>query len=96
MTLWPLMIVGVVGLILLVALAVGPKVTRGTRAVTSFIRCPVRQEPVRVDFRVTAWDGRSLDVDRCSAFNPATAIGCDKLCLRPAEFRRARAGATAA
>ncbi len=85
-TMWPLFIILSVGLLLVLLLAVGPRFTRGTRAVPHEFYCALRRQPVRVEYRVAAWDGKLVDVDRCSAFTPPTAIGCDKLCLRPEEF----------
>lgn len=43
--------------------------------------CPVAGGHVVAEFQEEAWDGRRVEVDRCSAFTPPTAITCKKLCL---------------
>ena len=51
------------------------------RAVTRSFWCPFRRRDVSADLEENAWDGRLVDVARCSAFEPASAITCDKACL---------------
>ena len=53
-----------------------------TRAATRGFWCPVQGRNVTADFDEAAWDGKLVSVRSCSAFMPATAIGCDKACLR--------------
>jgi hypothetical protein len=48
--------------------------------------CPFRERNVTVGFQENAWDDRPIDVDRCSAFAPATAVECDRLCLTLAKL----------
>jgi hypothetical protein len=51
------------------------------RLVTRAFWCPFRRRDVSVDLAERAWDARLVDVTRCSAFEPASAITCDKACL---------------
>jgi hypothetical protein len=69
------------GLVLLVwgVFRVFPTVNR---VVTRSFWCPFRRRDVSADFQEDAWDGRPLDVARCTAFEPPSAISCDKACLR--------------
>ena len=55
---------------------------RTTRPETLAFRCPFKDRDVTVEFREDAWDGTLVDVRSCDAFIPATAVGCDKGCLR--------------
>ncbi len=91
-TLWPLLLVAVVGILLGLLLAAGPSLFRGTRRVeVRAFPCPIRGQALDVEFEVTAWDGARVDVTRCTAFQPATALACAKACLGPAAMsRRAR------
>lgn len=77
---WPLLVVAAVALVLVVALSKGPRFFRGTRTVIESFWCPLKTQNVQVDFEIEAWDGRCVDVTRCSAFNPPTAVTCDKRC----------------
>jgi hypothetical protein len=92
---WPLILVGVVGLVLILALANGPKLFRGTRAVHEAFWCPFRRQDVLVDVRITAWDAKRIEVDRCTAFEPPTSVTCDKACLGATERRHDRMTAEA-
>lgn len=78
---WPLVLVAVVGFVLILVFVSGPKLFRGTRAVHEAFWCPFRRQDVSVDTRITAWDATRVDVDRCTAFEPPTAVTCDKACL---------------
>lgn len=80
-------VIGVGLVLVMILLGTGARFTRGTRGVTLWFECPLRKQPVRVEFQVTAWDGRRVDVDCCSAFAPPSAITCDKACLRPGGLR---------
>ncbi len=51
------------------------------RVVTRALWCPFRHRDVSADFAERAWDGRFVDVTRCSAFEPGCAVTCDKACL---------------
>ena len=51
------------------------------RVVTRAFWCPFRGRDVSAEFGERAWDGRFVDVTRCSAFEPACAVTCDKACL---------------
>ena len=84
---WPLLVVAAVALVLVVALSKGPRFFRGTRSVVESFWCPFTTQDVHVDFEIDAWDGHPVDVNRCSAFTPPTAVTCDKRCMsrsRPA------------
>ena len=52
------------------------------RVVTRVFWCPFRGRDVSADLAEKAWDGRFVDVVCCSAFEPASAVSCDKACLR--------------
>ena len=49
--------------------------------VTRALWCPYRRLDVSADFEEDAWSGRAIDVARCSAFQPPSAVTCDKACL---------------
>jgi hypothetical protein len=66
------------GLFLLAAFGVFPGFLR---IVTRSFWCPFRNRRVTAEFREDAWDGKRLEVTRCSAFDPPTAIDCERLCL---------------
>lgn len=85
---WPLAVILGVGVALLALLAAGPRVFRGSLTVRRPLRCPVRGQPVVVDFEEVAWDGRLADVRQCTAFTPPTAVDCDKECLTAAPARK--------
>jgi len=70
-----------VGLILLVW-AVSVTFPRVTRVVTRLFWCPFRERNVTVEFQEEPWDGRPVEVNRCSAFSPPDAVACEKDCLR--------------
>jgi hypothetical protein len=52
--------------------------------------CPERRRDVEVDFEVRGLLGvrRAVGVKCCSAFDPPTAVDCDRRCLDP-DLRRA-------
>lgn len=52
-----------------------------TRAVTRSFWCPWRSQGVTAEFQEEVWDGKRVEVTRCSAFSPSTDLGCDKPCL---------------
>lgn len=67
-------------LVLLSVVTVGA--LRGvTRAVTRSFWCPFLDRNVTAEFKEEAWDGKPVEVNRCTAFSPTTAITCKKLCL---------------
>lgn len=51
------------------------------RVVTRSFWCPFRRRAVSAGFEEDAWDGHAVDVTRCTAFEPPSAITCDKACL---------------
>ena len=55
---------------------------RPTRFATRSFWCPCRQENVTAEFLEEAWDGKAVAVESCTAFSPAGAVACDRLCLR--------------
>lgn len=83
--LWPLVIVGSAGIVLLLVYLLGPRLFRGTRLIMGALTCPSLHRRVTVRFRAVAWDGRLVDVERCSVFVPPTAVTCDKRCLGTAK-----------
>lgn len=80
-TLWPLPIFVAAAVALMVIYVVGPRLVTGSFLARRAFFCPFRAQRVRVDFRQAAWDGRRTDVHACTAFTPATEVGCDKACL---------------
>jgi hypothetical protein len=68
-------------LVLVFVRILGPRLFRGTLAWAYAFRCPIKDQDVATDFRETMWDGRRLDVERCSAFTPPEDVRCDKACL---------------
>jgi hypothetical protein len=74
--------------VLLVIRALGPHIFRGTQIWHYTFRCPGKGQDVGVDFRESAWDGRRLDVERCSAFSPAEDVRCNKACAFLARLPR--------
>lgn len=67
-----------------------------TRTVTRSFWCPFRLRDVTAEFLEQAWDGKPVEVNRCSAFTPPTAIACEKLCLHLEKFSSVRPGARVA
>ncbi len=84
--LWPLLVITAVGAVLIAALRMGPRVFPGSRHAGRAFWCPFRERDVAVQFQETVWDAALRDVERCSAFSPPTAIGCDKKCLHLARL----------
>jgi hypothetical protein len=52
------------------------------RVVTRSFWCRFRRRNVSAEFQENPWSGRPVDVTRCTAFEPSSAITCDKDCLR--------------
>jgi len=77
--------------VLLADRALGPRLFRGTLTGRYAFRCPANNQDVDAEFRESVWDGRRLDVERCSAFTPADEVCCDKACTLPARLPRPRA-----
>ena len=71
---------------LALALKCGERFAPGTVLRSRSFWCPFRARNVRVEFEETAWDGRRVDVCRCSAFTPETTVACNKACLTLATF----------
>jgi len=69
-----ILLLGVVGLMLLVALSM-------RRTVVRTCRCPITGHQETVHFREAVEADRFVDVQRCSAFGPGQAITCQKACL---------------
>lgn len=53
-----------------------------TRLVTRSFWCPIQGRNVTAEFQEAAWDGKLVEVNRCSAFSPLQAVPCEKVCLR--------------
>jgi hypothetical protein len=86
----PLAIVLSVGVVLVCAFIVGPRLFRGAIAVRRSFHCPFRDQNVSAEFAESAWDGERADVTRCSAFDPPTAVACEKQCLGLERFETVR------
>jgi len=76
----------IIGLALATAVALLLVITYGPlRGVTRFVMrsfwCPFLERDVTVEFQEEAWDGRPVGVMRCTAFDPPTAITCQRRCL---------------
>jgi len=78
----------VAAVLLLVVRALGPRLFHGTLTWRYGFRCPVDRQEVDAEFRESVWDGRRLDVERCSAFTPADDVRCDKPCTLLARLPR--------
>lgn len=81
-TFWPLVPILAVGVVLLIVLRLGPRLFAGTRLTVRAFWCPFRKRDVAVVFEETVWDAQFVDVSRCNAFSPPTAVACHKNCLR--------------
>lgn len=78
---WPLAIVVSVGVVLAGIFAAGPRLFPGLHPSRRAFRCPFLDQNVDVEFQESVWDGKRVDVTRCSAFVPPTAVKCDKHCV---------------
>ena len=81
--------------VLLLLIAFG-SLSGATRTVTRAFWCPFRAWIVTTEFREEAWDGRPLEVNRCTAFSPPAVVTCEKFCLHLRKFPSARKIAKAA
>jgi hypothetical protein len=81
-TWWPLPVILTVGAVLLVMLRMGPRLFPGTRRTARAFWCPFQERDVEVEFEESVCEGDLRDVDLCTAFSPATAVTCDKQCVR--------------
>ena len=59
-----------------------------TRPVAGPVWCPVQDRVLTAELEEEVWDGRRVDVVRCGAFSPETAVTCGKACLRLTERPR--------
>jgi hypothetical protein len=74
--------------LLLVVRALGPRLFPGTLVWRYEFRCPVKVQDVSAELRESVWDGRRLDVRRCSAFTPSEDVQCNKACTLLARLPR--------
>ena len=82
MPVWPLVPV-LVTLVLLVLITVfGRRLVTATEPISRAFWCPLQGQHVSVEFRRAVWDHELLDVEQCSAFNPACHVRCDKACVQ--------------
>jgi hypothetical protein len=65
---------------LVVIRVLGPHLFRGSLTWRYSFRCPGKGQDVAADFRESVWDGRRLDVERCTAFSPPEDVRCNKAC----------------
>jgi len=61
-----------------------------TRVITRSFWCPIQGRQVTAEFQEAVWDGRLVEVNACSAFSPAQAVTCEKVCLRLQKLPSAR------
>ena len=80
--------------VLVVIRVLGPHLFRGTLTWRYAFRCPGKLQDVAADFRESTWDGRRLDVERCSAFTPPEDVRCNKACAFLARLPRRGAEAS--
>ncbi len=73
---------------LLAVRALGSRLFGGTLTWRYAFRCPVRGQDVNAVFQESVWDGRRLDVERCSAFTPPEDVRCNKVCTLLSRFPR--------
>jgi hypothetical protein len=52
------------------------------RVVTRSFWCRFRKRNVSAELHEDPWSGQPVDITRCTAFEPSSAITCDKACLR--------------
>jgi hypothetical protein len=52
------------------------------RVVSRSFWCRFRTRNVSAEFHEDPWSGRPVEITRCTAFEPSSAITCDKACLR--------------
>jgi hypothetical protein len=71
---------------LLVIVWVAKRYSVPERAVSRMFWCPFVRQPVTTEFREDAGTGRRIDVSRCSAFDPSSAIACARSCLELASL----------
>jgi hypothetical protein len=60
------------------------------RVVTRSFWCRFRKRNVSAEFQEDPWSGWPVEITRCTAFEPSSAITCDKDCLRLRKLDRAR------
>jgi hypothetical protein len=77
--------------VLLVIRWLGPQLFHSTLTWRYSFRCPGKAQDVDADFRESMWDGRRLDVERCSAFTPSEDVRCNKACAFLARLPRQEA-----
>ena len=87
MTMWEvgtaiLVVVGLGTGLALVVWLVSTRFSTVTRVVTRSFWCPIQGRSVTAEFQEAVWDGRLVEVNRCSAFSPSQAVACEKVCLR--------------
>ena len=66
----------------LVLIATAGAFSRVSRTASRSFRCPFADREVTADFEEDVWGGPPIEVSRCSAFEPATAITCGRYCLK--------------
>ena len=64
-------------------------ILRTTVVAQQNLHCPVTGRREKVEVLLVGFPGlrRAQDVLACSAFEPETAIGCDRQCLKLVSFR---------
>jgi hypothetical protein len=60
------------------------------RVATRSFWCRLRKRNVSAEFQEDPWNPRRFDITRCTAFEPSSAITCDKDCLRLPKLDPAR------
>jgi hypothetical protein len=77
--------------VLLVVRSFGSRLFRGAVTWRYAFRCPADRGEVAAEFRESVWDGRRLNVERCSAFRPSEDVRCDKASTVPGRLSYRRA-----
>jgi hypothetical protein len=74
---------GVVGGVVLILIAIGGVGLLVSRLWRGRVWCPLQAREMEVEFRERGLPGwrRAVAVERCSAFEPSTAVACARPCL---------------
>lgn len=79
--LWPVPIYLGVAVLLIVLAANGRRLFPGTVVRRRSFWCPFQSRNVTADIEESVWDAVPRDIASCSAFVPASAVRCEKVCV---------------